>query len=176
MGEFCAERFGVVMERKDGSIHTWFEEECFQRAKGGNVEAGIEALQICIAGIANKTLSPSATLYLVQCLEAVIGATNDSGVSEALHIKRRKRGRPPVNDYPSFALGLVAALLHKRGLKPSQIVGEICALYDRDNKTILDQRMAWKIYSEYEPMRDWDEALLQECLKRTGKYSSIFSQ
>lgn len=162
-----------------GHDNPWFEEGCFTRAKEGDIEAAREALQICIAGVLTRTLSPLATSYLVECLETAATAKGEVEIAQALHLKSHQRGRPKREDESVFALGLVAALLHKSGLKPTAIVQRMCELHDHENTvgdSVLDERIAWQIYGDHEPLRNWDEPLLQECLKRTGKYLAIFHQ
>lgn len=140
-----------------------FEAQTVERARHGDADAGMTALQICIAGLYANRLTEPMRFYLAQCLIDLVDCMKPA---RAMNIEvERGKGRP-ANPFPEWETPLAAfgALLHRRGY----IAARIEEAMDQARQSVygraLDVREARRIRKKYRLMHEIGEAdLLHLC-------------
>ncbi|MCP5263632.1 MAG: hypothetical protein H6929_19965 [Rhodoferax sp.] len=148
-----------------------FEAETIRRAKGGDAEAGREAIHLCISGLYSGQLSEPLRFYLADCLNDFIAGVP---IERAMCLEiERARGRP-ADPFPEWEepLAAVAALLFQRGYSPEAInsaMSEARAAEDLAIRGVsdrhaegkgLERSQANRIRRIYRPMQRMSERLL----------------
>ena len=142
---------------------TQFEAQTIELASQGDADAGMTALQICIAGLYANRLSEPMRFYLAQCL---IDLADGMKPARAMNVEvERGKGRPadPLPDW-EMPLAAFGALLHRRGYIAARIEEAMDQARQSVYRRALDLREARRIREKYRPMQQLDEAdLLHHC-------------
>lgn len=134
-----------------------FEEVTIERAINGDPQAGMAAIQICIAGLYSNRLSERMRFYLAQCL---IDLADQMKPARALNIEvERGKGKPP-DPFPEWETPLAAfgALLHRRGYIEARIEEAMDEARQAKDGRELNLREARRIRTKYKPMQAINES------------------
>ncbi len=134
-----------------------FEAQTIALARQGDADAGMEAIETCIAGLYANRLSEPMRFYLAQCLIDLVGGMKPT---RAMNIEvERGRGRP-ANPFPEWEMPLAAfgALLHRRGYSAARIEEAMDRVRQSVYQRPLDPREARRIRKKYRPMQEIGEA------------------
>lgn len=160
-----------------------YEQETIRRALEGDHLAGRDALLMCSTQLMARSLSPALADYLaVRLLDVLDGTkpdriiTSDDFRQALLNALRiNKRPGKPANPFPEWEepLGAVAALLLKRGYKPTQINVAMSDARQKNQSKDLDAKEALRIRKAYAPMQSLDVAHLMQL---AGNYGQILKE
>ena len=160
-----------------------YEQETIRLALAGDHEAGREALTLCLTQLAARSLSPVLADYLAARLHDVLEGTkphriitSDDFRQALLNALRINKGTgKPANPFPEWEepLGAVAALLFKRGYKPTQINVAMSDARQINQSKDLDAKEAYRIRKTYEPMQKMKVKRLELL---AGKYREILKE
>lgn len=166
------------------------------RAKRGDAEAGVYAIQLCAEALTMGRLSPLLSTYLADCLHGVLRAIDssesirrakkgsrgasssarsarDGAIAEALHLTRpASRPRQPFPEWEE-PLAAIAAILAIRGARAADIEAAMSDARKVIERKPLTKNEAHRIRMSYKPMRDIDEETLwQVCFYAGGGHKS----
>lgn len=129
-----------------------YEAITIERARQGDPEAGIAALQSCVAGLYSNRLPEQMRFYLAQCLIDVIDQMKPA---RALNIEVERGKGKPVDPFPKWEMPLAAfgALLHQRGYIPARIEEAMDEARQLTDGRSLNLREARRIRAKYKPMQ-----------------------
>jgi hypothetical protein len=140
------------------------ESETLTRARGGDVEAGLYALSLCVPGLYLGRMSEKLRFYLAECLQNIV---DGMPVDRALCVENERASGRPTNPFPDWEepLAAVAALLTQRGYRPERVNAAMSDARELlEGGTTLDRREAQKIRQKYLPMLAIEEGdLLALC-------------